>query len=75
LSLAHDRACEAELAEAIDAELNAGRLPDLSTLGRSFAPYLGTSNFTYAEASWTQVLRGYQLGQQLGRAAWDSARR
>jgi transposase InsO family protein len=39
LSLAHDRACEAELAEAIDAELNAGRLPDLDTLGRSFAPY------------------------------------
>jgi transposase InsO family protein len=39
LSLAHDRACEAELAEAIDAELNAGRLPDLDTLGRRFAPY------------------------------------
>src|SRR5882724_1791362 len=38
LSLAHDRACEAELAEAIDAELNAGRLPDLDTLGRCFAP-------------------------------------
>ncbi len=34
-----DRACEAELAEAIDVELNAGRLPDLDTLGRSFAPY------------------------------------
>ncbi len=29
--------CEAELAEAIDAELDAGRLPDLETLGRSFA--------------------------------------
>ncbi len=29
LALAHDRACEAELAEAIDAELDAGRLPDL----------------------------------------------
>jgi hypothetical protein len=31
-------ACEAELAEAINAELNAGRLPDLDTLGRHFAP-------------------------------------
>ena len=38
LALAHDRACEAELAEAIDAELDAGRLPDLDTLGRCFAP-------------------------------------
>ena len=38
LALAHDRACEAELAEAIDAELDAGRLPNLDTLGRRFAP-------------------------------------
>src|SRR5947199_8277054 len=39
LALAHDRACEAELAEAINAELEAGRLPDLETLGRRFAPH------------------------------------
>src|SRR5689334_18991740 len=39
LALAHDRACEAELAEAINAELDAGRLPDLDTLGRRFAPH------------------------------------
>src|SRR5689334_18755476 len=38
LALAHDRACEVELAEAIDAELDAGRLPNLDTLGRRFAP-------------------------------------
>lgn len=38
LALAHDRACEAELAEAIDAELDAERLPDLDTLGRLFVP-------------------------------------
>ena len=38
LALAHDRACEAELAEIIEAELDAGRLPDLDTLGRRFAP-------------------------------------
>jgi hypothetical protein len=59
LALAHDRACEAELAEAINAELDAGRLPDLETLGRSaqiFVAVMGASNFTYAEASWTQAL-------------------
>jgi hypothetical protein len=39
LALAHDRACEAELAEAINAELDAGRLPDLKPLGRRFAPH------------------------------------
>ena len=39
LALAHDRACEAELAEAINAELDAGRLPDLDELGRRFAPH------------------------------------
>src|SRR4051794_41258101 len=38
LALAHDRACEAELADAIEAELEAGRLPDLDLLGRRFAP-------------------------------------
>jgi hypothetical protein len=39
LALAHDRACEAELADAIDIELDAGRLPNLDTLGRRFAPH------------------------------------
>jgi transposase InsO family protein len=38
LALAHDRACEAELAMALDGELDAGRLPDLDALGRRFAP-------------------------------------
>jgi transposase InsO family protein len=38
LALAHDRACEAELALAIEAELEAGRLPDLDSLSRRFAP-------------------------------------
>jgi hypothetical protein len=42
LGLAHDQACEAELAEAIDAELVAGRLPDLDTLGRRFASHPAT---------------------------------
>jgi transposase InsO family protein len=38
LALAHDRGCEAELARLIDAELDAGRLPDLPTLRERFAP-------------------------------------
>ncbi len=38
LALAHDRACEAELADIIDTELDAGRLPDLDHLGQHFAP-------------------------------------
>jgi hypothetical protein len=38
LVLAHDRACEAALADIIDAELDAGRLPDLDHLGQHFAP-------------------------------------
>ena len=36
LSLAHERGCEAELAEALDADLEAGRLPDLPTLRKRF---------------------------------------
>jgi hypothetical protein len=38
LALAHDRGCEAELAQTIDAELDAGRLPDLAALRERFAP-------------------------------------
>ena len=38
LALAHDRACEAELAHAIDADLDAGSLPDLDRLRDRFRP-------------------------------------
>lgn len=38
LALAHERACEAELAQALDAELEAGRLPDLDALRQRFGP-------------------------------------
>jgi hypothetical protein len=38
LALAHDRACEAELAGAITADLEAGRLPDLDRLRERFQP-------------------------------------
>ena len=38
LALAHDRACEVELANAIDADLDAGDLPDLDRLRDRFRP-------------------------------------
>ena len=38
LALAHDRACEAQLAHAIDADLDAGCLPDLGRLCECFKP-------------------------------------
>jgi hypothetical protein len=38
LALAHERACEAESAEALDAELAAGRMPDLDAMRWRFAP-------------------------------------
>jgi hypothetical protein len=38
LALAHERACEAELALAIEADLDAGRLPDLEDLKQRFRP-------------------------------------
>ena len=41
-ALAHDRTCEAELAQAIDADLDAGRLPDLAALRERFGPCPGS---------------------------------
>ncbi len=38
LALAHERACEAELAEAIDTALDAGDLPNLDRLREQFQP-------------------------------------
>src|SRR5690349_24450042 len=38
LALAHERACEVELAEVIATDLHAGRLPDLAILGARFRP-------------------------------------
>ena len=38
LALAHDRACEVELAQAIDVELEEGRLPDIDVLRTRFQP-------------------------------------
>ncbi len=38
LTLAHERACESELADILAADLDAGRLPDMAALRRRFAP-------------------------------------
>jgi hypothetical protein len=38
LALAHQRGCEADLAAAIDAQLDAGAVPDLAKLSARFAP-------------------------------------
>jgi hypothetical protein len=42
LALAHERACEAELAKALSAELDAKRVPDLAALRQSFRPETAT---------------------------------
>ena len=42
LALAHDRGCEAELAQAIDSDLDDGRLPDLVALRALFGPNPGS---------------------------------
>ena len=42
LALAHDRTCEAELAEIIDADLDAGQLPDIDLLRARFGPAPGS---------------------------------
>ena len=38
LALAHDRACEAELATTLDTLLDDGALPDLASLRERFSP-------------------------------------
>jgi plasmid stability protein len=38
LAMAHERACEAELADALAAGLAEGRLPDMTALRARFAP-------------------------------------
>jgi plasmid stability protein len=38
LALAHERGCEAELAALLAADLQAGRLPDMTAIATHFAP-------------------------------------
>jgi hypothetical protein len=48
LALAHERACEAELAEAIAVALDAGELPELAALRQRFVPTLGIPEVSVA---------------------------
>jgi hypothetical protein len=43
LALAHERGCEAELAQAIDATLHSGKLLDLAILRERFGPSAASS--------------------------------
>ena len=60
LALAHDRACEAELAEAIEADLDAGELPDLDALLAGRECVLG-SRYSVADP-YTLVIYGWGKG-------------
>jgi hypothetical protein len=42
LSIAHERACEAQLAALLSADLAANRLPDLNILRERFSPDLAS---------------------------------
>jgi hypothetical protein len=64
LALAHERACEAELAERLDEDLKAGRLPDLKSLRALFSPDAGAVpaiTVSYAPLSaYEELARGHQ---------------
>jgi hypothetical protein len=52
LALAHDRACEADLADAIDADLDAGRLPELDRLRERYQTDLGQARRAIHKEGW-----------------------
>ncbi|WP_085985156.1 IS21 family transposase [Microvirga lotononidis] len=64
LALAHERACEADLAARLDADLTAGRLPDLKSLRALFSPDAGAVPdivVSYAPLSaYEELARGHQ---------------
>src|SRR5215831_485727 len=68
LALAHDRACEAELADAINAELDAGRLPDLDTLYCRFAAAASVIPEVTVEVAPLQLYDELSAVQQVGAA-------
>ena len=56
LALAHERACEAELAEVINAELDAGRLLDLDALRERFKPPVTSTSIPEVVIALTPLL-------------------
>ena len=75
LALARDRACEANLAEAIDAELDAGRLSDLDTLDCRFAAAAGAIPGVTVEVAPLQLYDELSAVQQVGQHENDRSRR
>jgi hypothetical protein len=66
LALAHERACEAELAARLDADLDGGRLPDLKSLRVLFSPDAGAVPdivVSYAPLSAYEELAGGRQGE------------
>lgn len=67
LALAHDRGCEAELAEALAGELEVGRLPDIALLRARFAPDPACVPLVRVElaslASYESLLGGTTIGE------------
>src|SRR3546814_20707934 len=53
LALAHDRGCEAELADSIAADLEAERLPDLAVLQRSEERRVGKEGVSTCRTRWS----------------------
>ncbi len=68
LALAHDRACEAELAQVIEAELDAGRLPDLALLRERSgpSPTIRAGHRCQAGSAQRLVSASLACGRQLG---------
>src|SRR5260370_34920086 len=66
LALAHDRACEGELADRLTQDLDADILPDMRILRAVFTPHAGalpTSVVTYMPLSPNDQLATVSVGQ------------
>jgi hypothetical protein len=71
LALAHERTCEAELAAALDADLDAGRLPDLDALRRRFEPATTSGATAVALPNVSVSLPALAIYDALCAAAWQ----
>jgi len=69
LALAHERGCEAELAEALAAALNANELPDMATLRARFTPDLDRAPTVVVTLPTLQSYEALLEESQMGDAA------